>query len=192
MTRRMNFAYCETNGRNIKAMMMLNIVCALATWRGMVVAVCSMSIVYIGSTIRITTVPSTFIMTCAAAACLAERFAPREAMTAVMVVPILSPRIMTIAVCSGMTPCAATAIVRPTVAELDCTISVITSPAMKARNGWLPNAMSRSGRSFKKLSGSCIIFIPINKSRCLSACGAFYGRGYILRRPPARRDRRRS
>ena len=65
------------------------------------------------------TVPMRLKSTCPNAACFAGLEALREAKIAVRVVPMLSPRIMGIAASRVMSPCEATAMVRPIVAAED-------------------------------------------------------------------------
>ena len=108
--------------------------------------------------------PMTLKSTWAAQACLAVRSVPMEARTAVMVVPILSPKMMGMAAWRGKRPCTPRAMVRPTVAALDWTRRVSSVPARTPMSGLWLNMRNNSFSFRRKLMEDSMVCIP-TKSR---------------------------
>ena len=110
-----------------------------------------------------TLVPITLNITCAVAACFAALLPPKEARTAVIVVPILSPKIMAMATSRGISPWEAIAIVKPTVAALACTSMVTMVPAKTARIRCSLKGRNNSCLPSKNDIAFCIIPIPMKR-----------------------------
>ncbi len=138
MTNWMILTKRDVKGRKRRVFVTLNRVWAFASCRAISPEVIITALLKRGRISRNITTPMTLNSTCAAAACLALLLDPIHAITAVMVVPMLSPRRMGIAASRPKSPWVAMAMVRPTVAELDCTSMVRPAPAITPRSGlWL-------------------------------------------------------
>ena len=154
-------ANTAAKGRNSRAMPTLNTVWALATWRGVSAASLSMpdrpgsaagEILRMksangGMNHTMISTPTILKVTWATATRTASRGLPMEARPAVAQVPMLAPRARAIPASRVISPCSASAMTTPMVAEDDCTSAVnavatrmpirgLETFCIRSMNGW--------------------------------------------------------